>query len=171
MSSTQTVLLRFKPTYSPAKRHHQLEGQWEQILSSSSGHIPSTRTGSSQELEPDARTRVWSIPSLLPPHPIPEFLHPPNIHPHTHLFLPALGLTGIARSPSRAGLTPLSRISAVHPRPRPTRFTVDSALTSSPLRVPSALRTDFLYRSPDTTTHWTSQTIKARKMFTFTSKS
>lgn len=87
MSSTQTVLLRFKPTYSPAKRHHQLEGQWEQILSSSSGHIPSTRTGSSQELEPDARTRVWSIPSLLPPTSNPRVPPPPE-YPSPHPSVP-----------------------------------------------------------------------------------
>ena len=107
-------------------------------MSSSSGPIPGARTGSSPELEPEARTQIWSIPSLLPPTSNPQ-VPPPLEHPHTHLFPPALGLAGIARSPSRAGLSPLSRISAVHPRPRPTRLTVDAVLmTSSPPRVPSA---------------------------------
>ena len=144
MSSTQIVLalLRFKPTKSPAKRHHQLDLKVDgnrfclapPAMFQALGQAP---LGSC--IEPEPR----SGPSLpcSPPQSIPEFLHPLNTPTPICSPKPLLGLSGTARSPSRARLSPLSRVSAVCSQPRPAQLTMDPALmTSAPLRVPKCTR-------------------------------
>lgn len=144
------ALLHFKPTYSPAKRHHQLELKVDgnrfclapPAMFQALGQAP---LGSCIEPEPG------SGPSLpcSPPHSIPEFLRPPNAPTPICSPKPLLGLSGTPRSPSRAGLSPLSRVSTVCPRPRATRLTMDPALmTSAPLRVPKCTRDRFPASQP-----------------------